>query len=110
MNMVILQQTVHIEYHHQAHLPTIRDRAPTQDATPNLHLGTVTKMGIRIAGQGHSPILTDTTGIVGITHTGVTPGHITDTTTEALHDIATPALIINAVTHHTGYHPHIDIP
>ena len=109
--MVILQQTVQIEYHHQAHLPAVRDRAPTQhrDTTPNQHLGTITKTGIGIAGQGHIPILTDTVVIAKITHTGVTLGHITDTTAEALHDIATPALFITAMTQHTRDHPHIEV-
>ena len=110
MNTVILQQTVQREYHCQTHLPTIRDRAPTQDVTPNLHLGIITKTGIRIAGQGHSLILTDTAVIAKITHIGVTPGHITDTTTEALHNITTPALIITAMTQHTGDHPHTEVP
>ena len=110
MNTVILQWTVQIEYHCQAHLPTIRDRAPTQDATPDLHLGTITKTGIGISGQGRSPILTDTAVIAKITHTGVTPGYITDTTTEAIHDLATPALIITTMTHHTGDHPDIEVP
>ena len=105
MNTVTLQQTVQIEYHHEAHLPTIRNKAPTQDAAPDLHLGTVTKTGIGIAGQGHSP-----TVITKITHTGVAPGHITDTTTEALRDITTPALIITTMTHHTVDHPHIEVP
>ena len=109
-NVVISLWTVQIEYHHQAHLPVIRDRAPTQDATPDLHLGTITKTGIRIAGHGHSPILADTTVIVKITHTRVAPGHITDTTTEALHDIATRPLIITAMTHHIRDHLHIEVP
>ena len=109
-NMDISQWTVLIEYHCQVHLPATRDRAPTQDAAPDLHLGTITKTDIRIAGQGHSPILTDITVIVELTHTGVAQGHITDTTTEALHDVSTPALITTTMTHHTGDHPHIEVP
>ena len=110
MNMVILQQTVQTEYHHQACLPTIGDRTPIQDITPDLLLGTITGTGIGIAGQGHSHTLADIAVIVTITHTRVPPSHITDATTEALHDVATPALIVIAVTPHTRDHPHIEVP
>ena len=39
---------------------------------------------------------------VMIIHTEVIPDHITDATTEALHNIVTPAPIATTVTHHTG--------
>ena len=45
---------------------------------------------------------------VMIIHAGVIPNHITDATTEALHDIITPVLITTAVTFHTGDHCHIE--
>ena len=45
---------------------------------------------------------------VMIIHAEVIPNHITDATTEALHNIITPALIITAVTCHTGDHHHIE--
>ena len=86
-----------------------KGQSTNQRCHPDLHLCTITKTGIRIAGQGHSPILPDTTVIAKITHTGVIPGHITDTTKEALHNVATPALIITTVTHHTGDHPLIEV-
>ena len=110
MNMVILQWTVQTEYHHQAHLPAIGDRTPTQDITPYALLGTIIRTGIRITGQYHSHTLTDITVIVAITHTGVALGHITDATTEAVHDIATPALSIITMTHHTEDHSDIEVP
>ena len=40
--------------------------------------------------------------------TEVIPDHITDATTEALHDTVTPTLIVTAVTHHTGDLHHIE--
>ena len=45
---------------------------------------------------------------VTIIHPEVIPDHITDATTEALHDIVTPALIITAVTCYTGDLHHIE--
>ena len=45
---------------------------------------------------------------VTIIHTEVIPNHITDTTTEALHNIITPALITTTVTCHTGDHHHVE--
>ena len=41
-------------------------------------------------------------------HAEVIPNHITDATTEALHDIITPALIATAMTCHTGDLHHIE--
>ena len=64
-----------------------------------------TGTGIDIAGQDHSHTPTDIEVTVMITHTEVTPDHITD----ALQDIITPALIAIAVTHHTRDHPHIEV-
>ena len=110
MNMVISQWTVQTEYHHHACLPTIGDKTPMQGATPDPLLGIATKTIIRIAGQDHSHTLADIAVIVATTHSGVTPGHITDATTEALHDIATPAPIIIAMTHHTKDQPHVEVP
>ena len=109
MNMVILQQTVQTEYHYQAHLLAIGDRTPTQDAIPDPLLGTTTETDIRIAGQDHSHTPTDIAVIFTVTHTGVTLGHITDATTEALYTIATPALIAIAMTHHTKDHTHVEV-
>ena len=54
-----------------------------------------------IAGQDHSHTLADIKVTVVIIHLEVIPDHITDVTTEALHDTITPALIAIAVTHHT---------
>ena len=45
---------------------------------------------------------------VTVIHAEVIPDHITDATTEALHDIITQALIATAVTCHTGDHHHIE--
>ena len=45
---------------------------------------------------------------VTIIHTEVVPDHITDATTEALHNIVTLALITTAVKHHTGDHHHVE--
>ena len=64
-----------------------------------------TEIGIYIAGQDHSHTSTDIEVIVTITHTEVTPDHITDT----LQDIITPALITIAMTHHIGDHPHVEV-
>ena len=47
---------------------------------------------------------------VEITCTTVTPDHITDAPTEALHITITLALIVIAVTHPTGDHNHIEAP
>ena len=63
-----------------------------------------------IADQDHSHTLTDIAVIVTITHTEVAPDHITDATIEAPHDVTTPALIVIAMTHHTGDHPCIEVP
>ena len=46
---------------------------------------------------------------VMIIHTEVIPDHITDATTEALHDTITPALIAIAITCHTRDHPHVEV-
>ena len=45
---------------------------------------------------------------VVIIHAEVIPNHITDATTEALHNIITPALIPTAVTCHMGDHHHVE--
>ena len=45
-----------------------------------------------------------------ITHTEVTPDHMIDVLTEALHVTVTQALVIIAGTHHTGSHPQIEAP
>ena len=110
MNVVTWQKTVQTGYHHQACLPIIRDRITTQGITTGLLLDTVTGTGIGIVNQDHSHTLADITVIVAITHIEVTQDHITDATIEALDDIATPALTIITVTHHTGDHPHIELP
>ena len=77
---------------------------------PRSSLGTATRTGIKIAGQDHNHTLRDIKVTVTITHTGVTPDHITDTTTGALHDTITPALIVIAMIHHNRDHPHIEVP
>ena len=56
-----------------------------------------------------SHTLVDIKVTVVIIHAEVVPDHITDTTTEALYDIATPALIAIAMTHHTGDHHHVEV-
>ena len=61
-----------------------------------------------MAGQDHSHTLMDIEVTVAIIPTGVVPDHITDAITEALHDTITPALIITAVTCHTGDLHHIE--
>ena len=109
MNMVRSWCTAQTKYHHQACLPAIEDRTPTQDTTPDLLLGTITGTGIGIAGPGHSHTLTGITVTVTITHIEFIPGHITDATTEAFHDIATQALTIITISHHTRDHPHIEV-
>ena len=76
---------------------------------PRSILGTTTGTGIRIAGLGHSHTLANITVTVAITQIEVIPDHTTDATTAALHDVATPALTVIAVTHHTGHHPHIEV-
>ena len=43
-----------------------------------------------------------------IIHAEVIHNHITDATTEALHDIVTPILITTTVTHHTEDHYHVE--
>ena len=43
-----------------------------------------------------------------IIHTEVIHDHIIDATTEALHDILTPALIVTDMTCHTGDHHHVE--
>ena len=45
---------------------------------------------------------------VGVIHAEVVQDHITDTTTEVLHDIVTPALIATTVTCHTGDHHDVE--
>ena len=109
MNMVILQSTAQTEYHHQAHLPTVEDRTPTQDTSPDLLQGTITRTGISKAGPGHNHTLADIAVTVTIAHIELIPGHTTDATAEALHDITSPALTIIVITHHTGDHPHIEV-
>ena len=71
---------------------------------PGQLLDTITVTGTDIAGQDHSHTLTDIKVTVAVTCTEVIPDHITDATTGALQDTITPALIITAVTHHTGDH------
>ena len=107
--MVILQWTAQTECYHQACLPTVEDRTPTQDTTSDLLLGTINGTGIRIAGPGNSHTPVDITVTVTITHIGAVPGHTTDATTEALYNIATPAPTIFAMTHHTKDHLHIKV-
>ena len=65
--------------------------------------------GTDIAGQDHSPTPADIKVIVTIIDIEVIPDHITDITTEALQDTVTPALITNAMTHHTGDHPRVEV-
>ena len=45
---------------------------------------------------------------VAIIHARGVPNHITDATTEALHDIIPPALITTTVTCHTGDCHHLE--
>ena len=76
---------------------------------PDHLLDTATRTGTDIAGQDHSHTLEDIEVTITIIHTEVIPDHITDATTGALHDNVTSALIVIAVTHHTGDHPHIEV-
>ena len=76
---------------------------------PDQLLDTTTGTGTDIAGQGHSHALADIKVTIAIIHTEAIPDHITDITTEALHDTITPALIVIAMTHHTGDLPHIEV-
>ena len=76
---------------------------------PDQLLDTATGTGADIAGQDHSHTLTDIEVTIAIIHTEVIPDHITDVTTGALHDTVTPALIIIAMTHHTGDPPHAEV-
>ena len=110
MNMVIYQQTVQIEYHHQACLHAVIDKTVTQGIIPDQLLDTITRTGTDIAGHNHRHTLADFKVAVTITQTEVILDHITDTTTGTLHDTITPTLIIIAMTHHTRDHPHIGIP
>ena len=76
---------------------------------PDQLLDTATGTGTDIAGQDHSHTLTDIEVTIAIIHTEAIPDHITDATTEALHDTITPALIIITMTHHTWGLPHIEV-
>ena len=76
---------------------------------PDHLLDTVTGTGTDKVGQDHSHTLTDIKVTVTTIHTAVIRDHITDATTGALHNTVTPALIIIAVTHHTGDHSHIEV-
>ena len=59
-----------------------------------------------MTGPDHSHTPADIAVTIIITHTEATPGHITDTPTEALHVTITQALIVITATHHTGdLHP-----
>ena len=79
-----------------------------QDITLNPLLDIITGTGTGITGPDHSHPPTDITVLVKITHTTGTPGHITDTLTEAPHITVTLALIIITVTHPTGDHHHVE--
>ena len=68
-----------------------------------------TGIDTNIAGQDHSHIPTDIKVTATIIHTEDVQDHITDATTEVLHDTITPALITITVTHHTRDHPHVDV-
>ena len=61
-----------------------------------------TGTGTDMAGQDHSHTLADIKVTIATIHTEVIPNYITDATTEAPHDSFIPALIIIALTHHTG--------
>ena len=74
---------------------------------PDQPLDTTTRTGTDIAGQDHSHTLMDIKVTVTIIHAEVIPDHITDAIIGPLHNTITPTLIIIAVTHHTGDHPHI---
>ena len=67
-------------------------------------------MGTGITGPDPSHILTNIEVTVIITYTEVTPDHIIDALTEALHVTITQAPIVIAATHHTGGYPHIEAP
>ena len=86
---------------------TTRDN--TQGITPDQLLDTTTGTGTDITDQDHHHTLVDIKVTVVIIHTEVTPDHITDATTEVLHDTITPALIALAVTHQTRDHPRIEV-
>ena len=72
-------------------------------------LDTTTGTGTDIAGQDHSHTLANIEVTITIIYTEAIPDHITDATTDILHDTIIPALIIIAVTYHTGDHPHVEV-
>ena len=59
--------------------------------------------------QDHSHTLWDIEVTVMIIHPEVISDHITDITTEALHNTINPTLIAIAMTHHTRDHPHVEV-
>ena len=91
-------------------MQAIRDNTLAQGIMPDSFSDTTTGTGTDIAGPDHSHTLTDIKVTVIIPHTEVIPDHIIDTITGALHDTITQALIIIAMTHHTGDYPHIEVP
>ena len=75
---------------------------------PDCPLDSTTGTDTGIAGQGHSYTLEDIEVTVAIMPAEVIPDHITDATTQALHDTITPALMITTVTWHTGDLHHVE--
>ena len=73
-----------------------------------LNINTGTDTGLAHLDPSHT--LTDIKATATTTPTEVAPDLITDTLTEAHHVINTQVLIIINVTHHTGGHPHIEVP
>ena len=72
-------------------------------------LGIITGTGTGLADSDHVHTLTDTEVTVKITHREVTPGHITDTHTEAHNATDTQTLIVTNKTHHIGGLPCIEV-
>ena len=69
---------------------------------------TITRTYTGIVGHDHSHTLEDIKVIVVIIHAETVHNHITDSTTEAPHDIITPTLITTAVTCQTEDHHHAE--
>ena len=77
------QQIPQTKFHDQVHLQGTEIPILTQDAMIDLHLTMIMATGIDLTGQDPIPTVIDTGITARVIHKGVTPGHITDTHTEA---------------------------
>ena len=107
------QQTVQTSYHHQAHLQGAEIPILPQGTMIDLHLTIATGTDIGPIGQDLITTFIGTEVTVRVIHKEVTPGHTTDTYTEAHHATDTQAHIaIDGICHiedlhHTEISPHI---